>query len=40
MADIVIEHDFELLNRVLENNGMTNKIRKSNLRNMLMQLRK
>lgn len=40
MTDTVLEHDFELLNRVLENNGTTNKISKSNLRNMLMQLRK
>ncbi len=40
ITDIVLEHDFELLNRVLENNGTTTKIRKSNLLNLLMQLRK
>lgn len=40
MADILLERDFELLNRVLENNGTKTKIRKGNLRNILMQLRK
>ena len=40
VTEIVLEHDFDLLNRLMENNGTTNKIKKGNLRNMLMQLRK
>ena len=40
ITDIALERDFELLNRVLENNGTTTKIGKNNLRNLLMQLRK